>query len=67
MLSLPGTDPNRELSDGEIRELMRAEIRVRRDFNEYVAPSSDEYQRNRGVISVLNDRVQRGSRRGRGE
>ncbi len=62
VLALPGTDPKRELSDGEIRDLMRAEIRRRREFNEFVPPSSDEYQRNREVISVLNDRVQRGNR-----
>ncbi len=67
VLATPGTDPKRKLSDGEIRGLMRAEIRVRKDFNEFVPPSSDEYQKNRDVISVLTNRVQRGTGRARRE
>lgn len=58
----PGGLPAWVLSEKDVRNLMRAEIRERKEFNEFVPPSSDDYQKNQEIIAVLTARLGRSSR-----
>jgi hypothetical protein len=58
-MARPGGRRGRALNDRELYELMRMEIRERKDSNEFIPPSNDEYLLNREVIAVLTAQLSR--------
>lgn len=66
VMSTPGPRRGRALTEPQLQELIRAEIRDRKDAIEFLAPTSDDYLLNKEIISVLSNQLGRAERPRRG-